>query len=367
MKIAIVINSLIRGGAERQSIYAAGELARRGCSVDLIYYHRAENAYDERLAHGARLVYVPKEGTYWRFVGRLATQMRTAGYEVVHAFKDVETIYAALAGRRAGVPVMFGGIRVEYDSRWPIRLGHRWVKRRLAGWIVNSGAGGRSVTRALGVDPARIHVVYNGIDARAFQSVLSPGEARARLGLPRDCRTVGIVGRLAPQKNHALFLAAARIVRDRQPGARFLIIGEGPLRGELEAQAQQLGLSSDVVFLGNRPDMADLLAATDLSVLSSNYEGLANVLLEAMAAGVPVVSTAYAGVDELVTDGVQGFVVSMDDAAALAGRVCELLADDPLRRRMGEAGREAVARRFSIEAMGQRLLSVYEGALKARE
>jgi glycosyltransferase involved in cell wall biosynthesis len=139
-------------------------------------------------------------------------------------------------------------------------------------------------------------------------------------------------------------------------------VGDGPRRAELEALSRSLGLENDAGFLGNRSDIPDILAATDISVLSSHYEGLSNVMLEAMGSGIPIVSTDYAGVDEVLTDGVDGFVVPLNDAEGLARRMVQLLDDADLRRRLGQAGRESVCRRFTLDAMGRRLLRVYESA-----
>jgi len=125
-------------------------------------------------------------------------------------------------------------------------------------------------------------------------------------------------------------------------------------------------VSEAVRFLGDRSDIADILAATDVSVLTSHYEGLANALIEAMSAGVPVVSTDYAGVEELLTDGRQGFIVPRGDAAAMARRVCQLLDDPGLRERMRREGIESAEQRFSIEAMAGSLRLVYETCLRRK-
>ena len=115
-------------------------------------------------------------------------------------------------------------------------------------------------------------------------------------------------------------------------------------------------------FVGNRPDVADLLRATDVLALTSTYEGLSNTILEAMSAGLPVVSTAYAGVEELVTDGQEGFVVAMGDCDALVRKFVQLLDDEAMRMTMGERGKQMVAKRFTIPAMATRLFQVYEEA-----
>jgi glycosyltransferase involved in cell wall biosynthesis len=156
------------------------------------------------------------------------------------------------------------------------------------------------------------------------------------------------VGRLSEQKNHRMLLSAFALVRSVCPGARLEIAGEGPLRQVLEEYVQSLGLSDSIVFLGLRSDMPQLLQAADAFVLSSSYEGLSIALLEAMASGLPVVTTAVEGVNDVMTDGRTGMVVGREDTAAFAQAMVKLTQSADLRRSMGRAAREVVQSRYSI-------------------
>jgi glycosyltransferase involved in cell wall biosynthesis len=137
------------------------------------------------------------------------------------------------------------------------------------------------------------------------------------------------------------------------------------MRKFLEQRAEEMNIGTRVRFLGNRSDVAQVLAATSVSVLASHFEGTSNALIESMCAGVPVVTTDYAGAEELVTDGQDGFVVPRNDVGALADRIARLLENPPLRTAMGARGRETVGRRFSLEQLGQGLLRVYRLHLDA--
>ena len=367
MRIAIVQDSLIRSGAERQAMYTVRELTKLGCEVELIYYNKAVYAYDAAKIVGEdHLTCVPKRGTYFRFLWRLRRYFRQRRFDVVHGFMSGPAFYTGLAGWLAGVPVVLGGMRVEYDVTGLYRFLHRLVNRVADGWIVNSQATARSMVPGVGADPQRVFVVYNGLDPATVETTMPTAEAKKRLGLSEAAQTVSIIGRLDPQKNHGLFIAAAERIAARRPDARFLIVGEGKLRAEIESRIRGSGLTDRVLMLGNRSDMPEILAATDVCVLTSHYEGLANVLLEAMCVGIPVVCTAYNGADELVTDGKEGFLAPLNDADGVAERILRLLGDPELRRRMGEAGRESVRGRFSLEAMGRNMLSVYERCLALR-
>jgi glycosyltransferase involved in cell wall biosynthesis len=360
MKIAIVLDSRARGGAERQGLFAARELTRQGRDVELIYYHQVPHPFDPAGMENTPIVYLPKEGTYLRFLIRLRNYFREKQFDVVHGFKSSPTLYAALAGRSAGVPVILGGIRCEYDDRGWIRRGHRFVNRFIDGWVVNAKATTDSLVRGFGASPGKVFVVYNGIEPDSFVSTYSSEQAKQRLDLDPKCPVVSIFAVIRPQKNHELFIETAARVAKTLPATRFLVVGDGDQRQRFEQLARSRGAGENIKFLGIRSDIPDLLAATDVSVLTSHYEGLANALLEAMAVGKPVVTTGYTGAEELVTNGYDGFITPMGDADAMAGRICELLRDSSLRRRLGENGRQTVATRFAMPAMASNLYAVYE-------
>ena len=360
MKVLIVLDSLKRAGAERQALLAVGEMTRQGRDVELIYYNKATAEYDIQLAAPAVVRRLPKNGEKLRFLWKLARHLRRGGYDVVHAFMSATSIYVGLAGWLAGVPVRFGGMRSEYDGVGIIRLCHRIVNRLLTGWICNSEATRQSMLSGVGATADRVFVVHNGIDPLSYQTTLRQAEAKAKLGIAADQPVVTLMGRLTYQKNIPLFLEAAAIVSRRRDGARFLIIGEGELDSVLRKQIDDLGLARSVRLLGIRSDVPDLLRATDVMTLTSRYEGVSNTLLEAMAVGTPVVSTAYAGVEELVTDGSDGFVVPLGDAHALAEKYMLLIDDPSLRRRMGAVGMEKIRQRFTIRALGANLYDVYD-------
>jgi glycosyltransferase involved in cell wall biosynthesis len=334
VKVAIVIDGLARGGAELQALNAVFALSREGCDARL-YYYRGRSAYTPVESHPAieqgRVTRIPGDGGPPVLLWRLARTFRRERIDVVHGFKSVTTLYSSLAGRLAGTPVVLGGCRVEYDRRGLLWLGHRLIRNLPDGWIVNSRAVARSLQTRLGVPTECCHVVENGVDRNRWASILSGAQARERLGLPAGAPTMVCVAMLRPQKNHALLFQAAARVFERFPSAFLLLAGDGPARNDLEQAAARMNISSRVRFLGNRSDVADILAAGTVSVLASHYEGTSNALIESMCAGVPVVTTDYPGAEELVTDGKDGFVVPRGDAGALADRMGRLLGDMSLR------------------------------------
>jgi glycosyltransferase involved in cell wall biosynthesis len=166
---------------------------------------------------------------------------------------------------------------------------------------------------------------------------------------PRS-RLVAAAGRLSPEKGFDQFIAAAALVAKQEPEAGFVLFGEGPLRQALERQIVEMGLSDSFVLAGFHTDIQRFLPCCDLVILSSWTEGLPVIVLEALAAGVPVVATAAGGTPEIIDNGVNGFLVPVGKPAALAWRIAELLGNDALRHRMGQAGRKRVTEQFTFAA-----------------
>jgi L-malate glycosyltransferase len=366
MKIANVIDALTRGGADRQALNAVLALTRMGADAELVHYYGWSDelrAYDHPALKECRVTCLPRGKGGLGFVRRLRGYLATGGFDVVHGFKGTSSVYACLAGRLAGVRAVLAGYRGQYEERRFTRVAHRVIDRLAAGWVVNSRAIAASLVRGIGADEKRVHVVYNGLDFEGLVSPLTGSEARCRLGLEQTARTVTMIAQLRPEKNHLMFLEVAAAVLVDCPAARFLLAGDGRERPAVEQRARSLGIADAVLLLGNRADVPDILAASEVSVLTSPREGLSNALLESMATGKPVVSTAYPGVEELVTDGQEGFVVPCGDAQAMARAVIRLLADSELRQRIGQQGRKTAETRFSLDAMGSSLLGVYSRCL----
>jgi glycosyltransferase involved in cell wall biosynthesis len=216
--------------------------------------------------------------------------------------------------------------------------------------------------RELRVPARRLAVVRNGITLPP--SIPAPDPAlRADLVRGRPDYLVLTPARLNPQKGHEYILAAAALV----PDATFVLAGDGPLRGELEARARELGIADRCVFLGHRSDVPDLLAVTDLFVLPSLFEGLPISVLEAMAAQRPIVATAIGGTDEAVIHEVTGLLVPPRDPATLAAAIRRLQADPRLAERLAAAGRERVEREFSAVATARSVMRIYDEVLGGAE
>ncbi|MEM6798539.1 MAG: glycosyltransferase, partial [Planctomycetota bacterium] len=207
----------------------------------------------------------------------------------------------------------------------------------------------------------RVHVIPNGVDTERFAPLAETASIRDELSLPPTAPAVGILAALRPEKNHELFLIAASQVLNQVGDARFVIIGDGPRRSNLEAFADELGIANAVSFLGNRDDVPRVLAALDVVALTSHNEANPVSILEAMSVGKPVVTTDVGSVRETVKEGVTGYVVPVGDEVRLSERLVELLCDPLKAHEMGARGRRLVEHGWSLQAM----VSGYERLLES--
>ncbi len=258
--------------------------------------------------------------------------------------------WGRLAAWLERVPVICSAL---HSTGLPDRV--EWPNRLLApltdAFIAVAETHGRYLAEHEGCPAARVRVIPNGVDVDRFRPRPSDPALRAGLGLAPVAPTVAIVAALRPEKHHELFLEAAARIRQRLPAARFLIVGDGPRRKPLERLAVERGLGEAACFLGARSDVPELLAASDVVLLTSHMEANPVSILEAMAAGRPVVASRVGSVAETVIEGETGYLVPRGAADALAERTLALLDDASLRERFGQAARESVVARWSVERM----------------
>jgi sugar transferase (PEP-CTERM/EpsH1 system associated) len=304
-----------------------------------------------------------RSGVDWALFLRLARTLRSDGVRVVHSHNYSPLVYGSIAGRLAGAA---GHVYTAHGAKTAARQGTRRFQRLgLVDDIVFVSEDARRVSLAAGaVADRRVHTIVNGIDVDAF---VRDGEVRrrirAQLGIDAEAPVAGIVARLTAAKDHVNLFDAFATLRDTHPAARCLVVGDGELREDLERAVRERGLSGSVLLIGNRGDVADVLAALDVFVLSSATEGLAVTLLEAMAAGLPVVATRVGGNPEVVEDGCSGIIVPPRDSAALAAALGRMFDGPEIARGMGHAGRERCRSRFGVETMAKRYQDLYDGVL----
>ena len=297
-----------------------------------------------------------------RWVAALRRLVDDREIDVVHTHMPMPSVAARLA-LPTGKPVVHTEHNVWARYRRPTRWANAWTYRRNAAVLAVSEAVARSIGPRQRRRGPPVEVLHQGIDpASVRRGVGARQQARDRLGVADGEPVVGTVGNLTAKKDHATMLRAAAQVVPSRPELRLVLVGAGPLEGDLRRLARQLGIDERVAMLGSRDDVAELLAGFDAFVLSSRHEGLPIALLEAMAAGVACVATRVGGVPEVITDGVDGLLVEAGDPSALALAVARLLDDEELRVALGEQAR-ATAAGFDLGAAVRRTQDVYEEVL----
>jgi len=305
----------------------------------------------------------------------LVRLFRGEKYHIVHTHSSKAGILGRMAARMAGIPIVVHTLHSlvfhEYQAAWQNRL-YILLKRLCAPLTdvlisVNDQTARGAI--AAGVGPESKHVtIHSGIPLDPFLGIgdrMTVAEAKTRLGIPPDAPTVGKIARLFPLKGHQQFFDAAERIAAKEPRAWFILVGDGPLRPELEARATALGVRERTVFTG-RVDPSDVPAciqAMDVVVHTSLREGIARVLPQAGAVGKPVVTFHLDGAPEVIVPGESGMLVPPLDVDQLADHVVALMAAPRERQRLGARGREIAERVFRLERMVERIDDVYQSLL----
>jgi len=364
-RVLLLSTSLGMGGADRQILYLARALLAHQYEVRLVCMTPLVEMGRQAVAEGLPILSLEMQPGRpdWRALRRLVTLLQDWRPHLLTSFMYHANVMGRVAGTWARVPVIVSSVRSERNGSaardWSMRLTN-WMDHCCT---TNSQRVADSFSRR-GILPAKkVRVIPNGVDVVALSA--PPGERdrlRDELGVaPMEFFWLA-VGRLLDQKDYPTLLRAFHSLASAP--ARLFVAGRGPLQDELQQQARQLGISERVVFLGVRHDIAALLAAADGLVLSSAWEGMPNVVMEALAAATPVVATDVGGVSELVEPGKSGFLVLAHDPDALSRSMRQLMAlPGEQRRAMGQAGRNRMLAHYTLEAMAERWMVLYRELL----
>jgi glycosyltransferase involved in cell wall biosynthesis len=305
-------------------------------------------------------------------VWRLYRLLREGNYDLVHTHLIHADLYGTLAAKLAGVPIIVStkhnddAFRRHSLYAFLDRLASKFANKI----IVISDSLRRFFVEVEGLDEGKITRIYYGLDAAKFGvHSLGNSSVREEFGIEANAPLAGIVARLDPQKGHTYLLTAFAKVVETLPQAKLLVVGDGYLRGNLEKQTRDLGITYQVIFTGWRDDIPRIVADLDFLILPSLWEGFGLVLLEAMAVAKPIVATRVSAIPEIVVNGETGVLVPARDPNSLAKAITKLLQVPVLTKEMGRKGRERLEREFSVEKMVKQTEGVYErliGALLPR-
>jgi glycosyltransferase involved in cell wall biosynthesis len=350
-RILEIIPTLDRSGAEKQLALLAMGLPRDEFEVHVCTLSRLGPLADELRRAGISVTCVGKQWkidppAWWRLRKHIAA-LRP---DLVQTWLFAANAYGRSAARSAGVRHLVASERCvdEWKSWHELAIDRRLAKYTDA--IVVNSRGVQAFYEQQGIAPEKLRLIYNGMPP-APAPTTSREELLAELELPSGARLVGAVGRLWPQKRLKDLIWATDLLHVIRNDVHLLVIGDGPQRDLLERYARQCHVADHVHFLGTRNDVPRLMPHFDLLWLASGFEGLPNVVMEAMAAGVPVVASNIPGTRELVVPGETGFLVPLGDRAAYARFAHKILEDPALQARLGAAGRKRIEIEFAVDAM----------------
>lgn len=296
-------------------------------------------------------------------IRKIRSFIKENSIDVVHSHGYKSNIYAYLACTKTGarlVTTCHNWINASSKMSLYTRLDKFFLKRFDAVAAVSDDVARQALEA--GVKPEKLRIIGNGISIEKFR--VSGGareKTRRALGVPAGASVIGTVGRLSPEKGYDLLLKAAREVCGKKDDCFFVIAGDGPQRQPLEELSRELGTDKRVVFAGKRTDIPEVLSAMDLFVLSSLTEGQPMALLEAMAAGVPAVSTSVGDVPKILRNGEAGLIVPPSDCKALAGAILKALDDPELAARLSASAMRTVKELYSSERMAAEYRACYKG------
>jgi len=368
VKILNLISSSGLFGAERVALELAltlkdsfGETPVMGVIKNSLSPHTEVGDEAKRL--GIKSVNFDCDGRFnTKAVARIREYIRQEGVDIVHCHGYKSNFYGYLASR--GLVPTVATNHNWIRSHWKLRLycfiDSHFIRRFDA--IVGVSEDIRADMEAHGVPAEKITVIDNGVNMSRFKDKTNAASTRKELGIDKDAVIIGTAGSLKSVKGHTFLLkAAVEVLRSCKKEVKFLIVGDGELREELEAEARGLGIENNVIFTGYRTDVEDMLRCLDLFVLPSLREGLPMVLLEAMASCKPVVASRVGAIPKVVEEAKCGLLVEPGDVHSLAAGLTALIKDKKEMRLMGKRGYKKVLEDYSSEKMAREYLAIYTG------
>jgi glycosyltransferase involved in cell wall biosynthesis len=366
-KILYIIGQLQQGGAEQQLYYLLKYLQPRATVLSL-----SQDGYwaDPIRKLGYDVIELERKDGLRRITRLCAVVdlISTRCPNIIHIFIDgVSGLYGRLAAliTQHTCVIVGGRCHPSLDSAWCALIKRFWLNRYVSAIVANARLSQAYLIAHDKLPPEKVRFIPNGLELDRF-IVSKPLDRKSVLPETwHDKIIIGAVCNLYPIKEPETYVRVAKHVLDHYPEARFLHVGDGPLRPVVEGLARDLGVQESICFLGLRHDVPELLRMMDIFVLTSRSEGMPNAAMEAMAADLPCVVTDAGDCKELVCDGETGFVVPTGDEEKLGDRILELLQDEALRRRMGLKGRERV-QAFDVHRMVEQYKKLYRQVLSPR-
>lgn len=297
---------------------------------------------------------------------RLARKLSADEVDILHTHRYKENVLGGLVKDRCGIGGLVQTVHGIHEKlsglkklkmKFYMSMNDQLTRNRFSRVIAVSHEIESILNEKFGKD--KVATIHNAVDIDSIKPSRSAEDARRELGLRTEQPLIGSVGRLVPVKGYDVFLKSAKLILEKQPEVAFVIVGDGPLRKELEIMARDMGLESNVIFTGFREDVLDLVNALDLFLVTSHHEGIPMSVLEAMALGKAVVSTNVGGMSEIIEDGVSGMLVQADNPGEIASKCLMVVTDRALGGRLGENAVNRIEDEFSTSKLRDRMLRLY--------
>jgi len=360
LRILEVVGNAIVGGVERHVQSLAEELTSQGFSMRALCPFESPFTAALRASGCPVQIAMIEQALEWRSLLAATETIRRQQVDVVHTHLFNATLLGGVAAALAGVPAVatiHGNTLLAEEAA---------VARLTGAHLITVCSAAYGMALALGLTEDQVSLIPNAVDSRRYSPERDGHAFRQRLGVPDGAPLVGMVARLSPEKGPDLFVQAASTVAAARPEVHLVLVGDGPMRAELERQIASLNLGGRLHLAGTAPDTSEVYPALDVACLTSRMEGIPLTLLEAMASGRPVVATNVGGIPELVEMGETGWLVAQGDMRALSERILWLLDHPEEAVAMGRAGRRRVEESFDTRTQVSRVAALFRRLVETR-
>ena len=300
-------------------------------------------------------------------IRKLVNLAKDEQVDIIHTFFEKSEVMGWLVKRMAGIPVWITSRRdLGFKRKEIYNKIFRISSRDCNKCVANCSAVKEQTLKKERLPEEKVEVIYNGMDFTPYQKSYNGNTFRKEIGTNDHTSLVGMIANFNFEiKGHQFFIEAAKRILEKVSNVEFLLVGDGALRQRFEKLSEELGVRQKIHFLGKRSDIPVILSSLNVSILCSTNEGFSNVILESMAAGKPVVATNVGGSPEMVTDGVNGYIVPPADSNSLANAIINLLHEPNKAEEMGKAGRKIVQEKFTTEAMTKQYEKLYKELIQS--
>lgn len=369
IKICYVIGQLTKDGAERQLYELVKGINKKSFLPIVISLNEGDYWGEEIRKLNIQLIEIPrKKNKEFNRLFKLIKLIKAIKPDIVHTYMFSANSYGRIAAILTGVPIIIASERNLPEIGKDKNIYQIFCDKLLAmfsdGIICNSFKASDTLVKKYSFNAKKIFTVHNGINVIDFLKEKNSSNCKKQSA----SKVIGTIGRLYPQKNHKLFIDTAKAILaiSGNSNIKFLIVGDGPLRNELENYSERLGIENSVIFTGERSNIPELLQSMDIFVMTSLYEGMSNSIMEAMVAGLPVVATDVGGNSELIIQNETGYLCPLKDKTAFVNAIVNLINNESEAKKLGENGRRKILNEFTIEKMIQNTESIYKNLLEKK-